>query len=73
METSKMGEKGQPLKSSKMHATILAVIGIILVFVGVAIATVHNPLRGSGLGTISVVAGIALLVIALLRFKYKRA
>jgi len=67
-----MDEKGQTANNSKMHATILGVIGIILVIVGAAIAIIHNPLRGSGLGTASIVIGVVLLIIALLRFTYKR-
>ena len=68
-----MDEKGKPSKSRNMHAIILGVIGIILVLVGVAIATIHSALRGSGLGTASIVIGVVLLVIALLRFNSKRA
>jgi uncharacterized Tic20 family protein len=59
-----MGEQGKTTDNRNMHAIILGVIGIVIVLVGVAIATIHNPLRGSGLGTISIVAGIVLLVIA---------
>jgi hypothetical protein len=68
-----MSEEGQNTGSRNMHAILLGVIGLILVIAGVAIATIHNPLRGSGLGTLSLVAGVVLLVIALLRFAYKRA
>ena len=60
--------------NSKKHATILAVIGIILVIAGILIVSVHgNPLRGSGLGTISILVGIVLLIIAGLRAFYKPA
>jgi hypothetical protein len=56
-----------------MHAIILSVIRIIFVIVGVAIATIHGThLRGSGLGTAAIVLGVVLLVIAALRFYYKR-
>ena len=51
-----MGEQVKT-KSSKMRAMILAVVRIILVLTGVAIATVHSALRGSGLGTISLIIG----------------
>jgi flagellar basal body-associated protein FliL len=68
-----MTENAKPSSGSKMHAIILAVIGVILVFAGVGIATIHSSLRGSGLGTISLVIGAVLLVIALLRFNIKRA
>jgi uncharacterized membrane protein len=73
MEDLGMNEKAQITNNSKMHATILGVIGIILVIVGTAIAIIHNPLRSSGLGTISIVTGVVLLIIALIRFTYKRA
>jgi len=68
-----MDEKEQTTNNRKMHTTILGVIGIILVIVGTAIAIIHNPLRGSGLGTISIVTGVVLLIIALIRFTYQRA
>jgi hypothetical protein len=69
-----MDEKGQTKNSSKMHATILGVIGIILVIVGAAIVAIPGaPMRGSGIGTASIVLGVVLLIIALLRFTYKRA
>jgi len=67
-----MTEEGKPKDNKKMHATILGVLGIIFVIIGAGIAIIHNPLRGSGLGTISIVIGIVLLIIALLRFTYKR-
>ena len=50
------------------RATILSIIGIVLVIIGGGIAIIHNPLRGSGLGTICIVAGVILLIIGLLRF-----
>jgi hypothetical protein len=69
-----MGEKAQTTNNNKMHATLLAVIGIILVLVGAAIITIPGaPMRGSGIGTISVLLGVVLLFIALLRFRAKRA
>jgi uncharacterized membrane protein len=68
-----MGEKGKTTGSRNMHAILLGVIGLILVIVGVAIATIHSHLRGSGLGTVCIVIGVVLLIIALLRFAYKRA
>lgn len=43
----------------------MAVIGIIVLVVGVAIITVKGaPFRGSGLGTILAVVGIVLLLVA---------
>jgi uncharacterized membrane protein len=65
-----MGETGKT-SSSKMPAMILAIVGIILVLTGVAIATIHSHLRGSGLGTVSLVIGIVLLVIGVYRFTSK--
>ena len=67
-----MGEKVKTTGSRNMHAILLGVIGLILVIAGVAIATIHSSLRGSGLGTACLVLGVVLLVIALLRFTYKR-
>lgn len=65
----------EPVKAAdnrNMHAIILTVLGIILVIAGVAIVTIPGaPMRGSGLGTISILAGIVLLAIALVRFRQK--
>ena len=72
-EDFEMGEKGKTTDHRNMHAIILSVIGIILLIAGVAVATIHSHLRGSGLGTILIVIGVVLLVIAVLRFYYKRA
>ena len=64
-----MTEKTNP----KMHATILAVLGIILVIAGAYIIDVPGaPLRGSGAGTLFLLLGVVLLVIAALRVFYKR-
>jgi hypothetical protein len=69
-----MSGKGKPANSRKMHATILAVVGIIAVIIGAAIATIPGTgLRGSGLGTAFIVIGVVLLFIAILRLYYKRA
>jgi hypothetical protein len=68
-----MGERGKTTNSRNMHAIILSVIGVILLIAGVAVATIHSHLRGSGLGTALIVLGVVLLVIAVLRFYYKRA
>jgi uncharacterized membrane protein len=54
-------------------ATILAVLGIIFVIIGAGIAIIHNPLRGSGIGTLSIVVGIVLLVIGIYMLATKRA
>ncbi len=69
-----MNGEEKTANSRNMHATILAVLGIILVIVGAAIVYIPGaPMRGSGAGTASIVLGVVLLVIALLRFYYKRA
>ncbi len=66
----------KPIKTSnnsKMHGIILGVIGIILAIVGATIISVRGmPFRGSGLGTISLVIGIVLLVIVMLSLFYKQ-
>jgi len=68
-----MGENAKPKGSRNMHAIILGVLGIILLIVGLAIITIHGaPLRGSGFGTIFSVLGALMLVIAALRFFYKK-
>lgn len=53
-------------------ATILSAIGIVLVIIGAGIAIIHNPLRGSGLGTLSIVVGIVLLVVGVYMLATKR-
>jgi uncharacterized Tic20 family protein len=64
--------QGKTAGKSNMNATILSVLGIILVIVGASIITIRGaPLRGSGVGTISLLAGVLLLVIAFLRFYNK--
>jgi hypothetical protein len=62
-----MSENQKPVDNRNMHVTILSVIGVILLIVGIIIVTVHNPLRGSGLGTVSIVLGVILLIIAIIR------
>jgi hypothetical protein len=42
----------------------LGLIGIILLVVGIGIVSIHNPLRGSGLGTLSIIAGVVLGLVA---------
>ncbi len=68
-----MGEKAKTSDNRNMHAIILSVLGIILLIAGVVVATVKGThLRGSGLGTVLIVIGVVLLIIAVLRFYYKR-
>jgi hypothetical protein len=74
MEDCEMGENGMTTGGRNKHAIILCVIGLVLVIIGVAIVTIHgNPLRGSGLGTAAIIAGVVLLVFAVLRFFSKRS
>ena len=68
-----MEERGKASSNTRMHAMILLVLGLILLVVGVAIVTIPGfPMRGSGLGTISLVLGVLLLVVSFLRFSIKR-
>ena len=73
-----MEDKGKEPEKTKnnrnMHAIVLAVIGIILFILGILIVSVHGaPLRGSGMGTILIIIGVVMLVIAALRAFYKPA
>jgi hypothetical protein len=70
MEVFNMAEKNHESKNKR--ATILGVLGIIFVIIGAAIAIIHNPLRGSGLGTICIATGVVLLVISILRFNHAK-
>jgi hypothetical protein len=73
-EGFEMNEKGNTTGNRNGRAAILSILGIILLIVGILIVTVHGaPLRGSGVGTIAIIAGVLLLVIAVLRFRSKRA
>ncbi|HTY74142.1 MAG TPA: hypothetical protein VMD05_01090 [Candidatus Nanoarchaeia archaeon] len=64
-----MGEQEKTMGNSKMPAMILALIGIIVAIVGLAIIVVpHAPGRGSGIGTISLVLGVLILLFGLYRF-----
>jgi protein-S-isoprenylcysteine O-methyltransferase Ste14 len=70
----KMEDKEQNTTKSNTHAIVLAVIGVILLVLGILIVSVRGaPLRGSGVGTIAIIAGIILLVIAWLRASRRRA
>lgn len=69
-----MENKGKNTSNRNMRAIALFVIGIILLVIGILIVTIHGaPLRGSGVGTIAIIAGVVLLVIAGLRAFYKPA
>ena len=59
-------------KSRNMSPMIVAVIGILVLIVGVAIATVPGTgLRGSGLGTVLIVIGVVLLLVGGWRYTRK--
>ena len=69
-----MGDKEQNTTKSNTHAIVLAVIGVILLVLGILIVSVHGaPLRGSDVGAIAVIAGIILLVITWLGASRKHA
>jgi hypothetical protein len=68
-----MVENTVKINNFKMHATILAILGIIVLIIGEAIINIRGmPFRGSGLGTLLAIAGVILVVIAGLRFFVKR-
>jgi len=74
MEDKATEGKGDNTGTRNTHAIVLAVIGVVLLVLGILIVSVHGaPLRGSGVGTIAIIAGIILLVIARLRASRKRA
>jgi hypothetical protein len=61
------------LNIPKRAAMLLALIGILLAVVGAAIIIIPGaPMRGSGIGTISVVAGILLLIFGLYGLTMRR-
>jgi len=67
-----MENKGKT-SNRNTRAIIVGVIGIILLILGILIVSVHGaPLRGSGAGTILIIIGVVMLVIAALRAFYKR-
>jgi len=68
-----MDNKGKATGKNNTRAIILGIIGLILFILGILIVSIHGaPLRGSGAGTILIVIGAVLLVIAALRAFYKR-
>jgi uncharacterized membrane protein (DUF373 family) len=59
-------------KSRNMSVAVVAVIGIIVFIVGAVIVGVKGaPFRGSGLGTVLLVVGIVLLLVAGWRYTQK--
>lgn len=68
-----MSAGGGAAAGMNLHAMILGLLGIIVLVVGIAIVTIPGaPMRGSGVGTLAIVAGLVLLVIAYLRLRSKR-
>jgi hypothetical protein len=62
--------QGNPNK----RAAVLFFLGSISFIIGLCIVKIHGaPLRGTGAGTLLIIAGIFMLVIAALRAFYKRA
>jgi len=69
-----MDDKTKTTGNRSINAIVLTVVGIVLLVLGVLIVTVHGaPLRGSGAGTMAIIAGVIVLVIAALRFRSRRA
>jgi hypothetical protein len=65
-----MGEKTITSDKNKPPVMILGAIGLILAIVGALVILVPGmPFRGSGIGTICVLLGVALLVVAGLRLQ----
>ena len=74
MEDKRTEDKGSKTVKSNTHAIVLAVIGVVLLVLGILIVSVHGaPLRGTGVGTLAIIAGVILLVIAWLRATRKPA
>jgi hypothetical protein len=68
-----MPEQTKTEGNRNKRAATLSVSGIISIIIGICIVTIHGPLRGSGLGTILIVLGVFMLIIAALRVFYKRS
>ena len=66
-----MSEQGKTTGSRKQLGIILTVVGIVIFIAGICIATIHSPLRGSGLGTAFIVIGVILAAIGIVRFRSK--
>jgi hypothetical protein len=67
-----MSEKTHGAKNPSMHGKILCILGALLVIVGLGIINIHNPLRGSGLGTLSTGTGVVMIIIGVLRLRKLR-
>jgi hypothetical protein len=70
-ENFQMSEK--TASSPKMNGIILIAIGLTSLIAGAAIVYIPGaPMRGSGIGTLLILLGVALLAIAYSRFYRKR-
>jgi hypothetical protein len=52
---------------NKKQDLVLWIVGAILIIAGICIVVIHNPLRGSGLGTLCMAAGVILVVVGIVR------
>jgi hypothetical protein len=66
-----MSEQGKTKGNTRNQGIILTFIGVIVFIAGICIATIHSPLRGSGLGTFSIIIGIILAAIGIIRSRSK--
>jgi hypothetical protein len=66
-----MSEKKKTSKDIKKRAIVLGILGVLLMIVGIGIINIHNPLRGSGMGTLSLLTGIVMIIIAISRYSKK--
>ena len=65
-----MNENAKLTAGGSLHVMALGVLGIVLLIVGAAIViTPGAPMRGSGIGTLAILAGVVLLVTAGLRYR----
>jgi uncharacterized membrane protein len=66
-----MSEQGKTTGTARNQGIILIIIGIIIFIAGICIATIHSPLRGSGLGTVFIIIGIIFAAIGIIRSRSK--
>lgn len=66
-----MSEQGKTKGNTRNQGIILTIIGVIAFIAGICIATIHSPLRGSGLGTVFIIIGIILAAIGIIRSRSK--
>jgi hypothetical protein len=66
-----MSEQGKTTRTARKQGIILTILGVIVFIVGICIATIHSPLRGSGLGTVFIIVGIILAATGIIRSRSK--